>query len=114
MVKYTVLNKFITDLIFLIHAGQKPKEEAPDLSKFTNEDLSSLLTVTPSSTMQQGQDWHNNSAPEASNVQSSGGVMTDDNFGLEIKPIASLFPLSNTTNHNENQGYTWDNLPGLC
>lgn len=102
--------------------GPKPKEEAPDLSKFMNEDLSTLLTVMPSSTMQ-GQDWqhNNNSAPEASNnnnVQSSTSgmsVMTDDNFGLDIKPTASLFPLSNTTNHNENTGcYTWDNLPGLC
>ncbi|KAJ1407897.1 hypothetical protein SESBI_23927 [Sesbania bispinosa] len=68
----------------------------------------------PSSSMQ-GQDWQNNNAQEVSNVQSSGGVMTDDNFGLDMKPIASLFPLSNTTNHNENTGcYTWDNLPGLC
>ncbi|XP_020230619.2 transcription factor MYB97 isoform X1 [Cajanus cajan] len=93
----------------------KLKDEAPDLSKFTNEDLSSLLTVIPSSNMQ-GHEWHNNnSAPEGSNVHSSGSGMTDDNFGLDIKPIASLFPLTNTTNHNENQGcYSWDNLPGLC
>ncbi|KAK7305125.1 hypothetical protein VNO77_43025 [Canavalia gladiata] len=95
-------------------SGPKPKEEAPDLSKFMNEDLSSLLTVIPSSNMQ-GQDWHNNNAPEVSNVQSSSSAMTDDNFGLDIKPIASLFPLTNTTSHNENQGcYSWDNLPGLC
>ncbi|RDY04431.1 Transcription factor MYB97, partial [Mucuna pruriens] len=98
----------------------KPKEEVQDLSKFMNEDYSSLLTVIPSSNMQ-GHEWHNNnnnnnSAPEVSNVQSSGSGMTDDNFGLDIKPIASLFPLTNTTNHNDqNQGYySWDNLPGLC
>ncbi|KAL5177979.1 Disease resistance protein RPM1 [Glycine soja] len=92
----------------------KPKEEAPDFSKFMNGDLSSLLTVIPSSNMQ-GHEWHNNSAREMSNVQSSVSGMTDDNFGLDIKPIASLFPLSNTTNHDENQGcYSWDNLPGLC
>ncbi|XP_061339549.1 transcription factor MYB97 [Gastrolobium bilobum] len=91
-------------------SGQKPKEEAPDMSRFTNEDLSSLLTVMPSTT--QGQDWHNNNAHEVSHVQSSGGVITDDNFEHDIKP---LFPLTNTTNHNENQGcYSWDNLSGLC
>lgn len=98
----------------MIYAEPKPKEEAPDFSKFMNEDLSSLLTVISSSNMQ-GHECHNNSAREVSNVQSSGSGMTDDNFGLDIKPIASLFPLSNTTNHDENQGcYSWDNLPGLC
>uniref|UniRef100_A0A0R0J5L0 MYB/HD-like transcription factor n=1 Tax=Glycine max TaxID=3847 RepID=A0A0R0J5L0_SOYBN len=105
------------DLLFEAQAmasEPKPKEEAPDFSKFMNGDLSSLLTVIPSSNMQ-GHEWHNNSAREMSNVQSSVSGMTDDNFGLDIKPIASLFPLSNTTNHDENQGcYSWDNLPGLC
>ncbi|KAL2322668.1 hypothetical protein Fmac_027047 [Flemingia macrophylla] len=94
----------------------KPKEEAPDLSKFTNEDLSSLLTVIPSSNMQGNDQWQNNNgAPEMSHVHSSGSGMTDDNFGLENKPVASLFPLTHNPNHNENQGcYSWDNLPGLC
>ena len=97
----------------MIYAEPKPKEEAPDFSKFMNEDLSSLLTVISSSNMQ-GHECHNNSAREVSNVQSSGSGMTDDNFGLDIKPIASLFPLSNTASHDENQGcYSWDNLPGL-
>ena len=96
----------------MIYAGLKPKEEATDLSKSMNEDLSTLLTVMPST--MQGQDWQHNSAAEVSNVQSSC-VMTDDNFGLDIKPIASLFPLTNATNHNDNSGcYSWDNLPGLC
>lgn len=115
------------DLIDL-YAGQKPKEEAPDLSKFMNDDISTMLSVTPSSTMQI-HDWNNNNnsnASEVTNVQSSSGVvMADENFGLDIKPIASLFPLTNTTNNsnddnnnnnnNENNGcYTWDNLPELC
>lgn len=86
------------------------------------EDLSTLLTVMPSSTVQSQQDWQNNNSTQeiSNNVQSSSSgvnVMTNDNFGLDLKPIASLFPLSNnnTTNHNENTGcYTWDNLPGLC
>ncbi|KAF1894653.1 hypothetical protein Lal_00027030 [Lupinus albus] len=92
--------------------GVKRKEESSDLSKSDNEDMSKLLTGMPST--MQGTEWNNNSAAEVSNVQSSG-VTTDDNFGLENKPIASLFPLTNTTNHNENQGYySWDNLPGLC
>ncbi|KAG4377361.1 hypothetical protein AAZX31_18G092600 [Glycine max] len=91
----------------------KPKEEAPDFSKFMNEEVSSLLTVVPSSSMH-GHEWHNNSATEVSNVQSSGSGKTDDNFVLDIKPITSLFPLSNTASHDENQGcYSWDNLPGL-
>jgi len=98
----------------MIYAAPKAKEEAPDLSKFMNEDLSSLLTVIPSSNTQ-GHEWLNNGVPEGSNVQPSGSGMTDDNFGVDMKPVASLFPLTNTTNHNENQGcYTWDNLPGLC
>lgn len=107
----------------MIYAGQKAKEEAPDLNKFMNDEMSTMLSVMPSSTMQ-SQDWNtdnnnnNNSASDVSNVQSSSGVMTEENFGLDIKPIASLFPLTNTTNHNSNnennEFYTWDNLPGLC
>jgi len=94
-----------------MHAAGKAKEEAPDLSKFTNEELSSLLT----SSNTQGHEWLNNGVPEGSNVQPCGSGMIDDNFGVDLKPVASLFPLSNTTNHNENQGcYPWDNLPGLC
>ncbi|XP_027932854.1 protein ODORANT1 [Vigna unguiculata] len=92
-------------------ASGKAKEEAPDLSKFTNEELSSLLT----SSNTQGHEWLNNGVPEGSNVQPCGSGMIDDNFGVDLKPVASLFPLTNTTNHNENQGcYPWDNLPGLC
>jgi len=108
-----------------LYAGQKPKEEAPDLSKFMNDDMSTMLTVMPSSSMQI-QDWNNNNnnrnASEVTNFQCSSGVIADENFGLDIKPIASLFPLTNTTNsndddnnNNENNGcYTWDNLPELC
>ncbi|CAK8565595.1 unnamed protein product [Lathyrus sativus] len=111
------------------NSGTKSKEEAPDLSKFMNDEMSTMLTVMPSSTMQ-SQDWNNNNnndnknnnnnnnALEVTNVQSSSGVMGDENFGLDIKPIASLFPLTNTTNNdnsNENNGcYSWDNLSGLC
>ncbi|CAL5202204.1 unnamed protein product [Lathyrus oleraceus] len=109
------------------NSGIKPKEETPDLSKFMNDEMSTMLTVMPSSTMQ-SQDWNDNNnnndnindnnASEVTNVQSSSGVMGDENFGLDIKPIASLFPLTNTTNNdngNENNGcYTWDNLSGLC
>ncbi|CAL0310871.1 unnamed protein product [Lupinus luteus] len=94
-------------------SGVKRKEESSDLSKSVNEDMSKLLTGMPSTI--QGTDWNNNSAAEVSNNVQSSGVTTDDNFGLDNKPIASLFPLTNTTNHNENQGYySWDNLPGLC
>ncbi|KAK2441265.1 myb domain protein [Trifolium repens] len=101
------------------NSEQKPKEEeAPDLTKFMNDDMSTMLTVMPSSTMQ-NQDGNNNTngLDQVSNVQSSSGVnMADENFGLDIKPIASLFPLTNTTDQNNenNDCYTWDNLPGLC
>jgi hypothetical protein len=99
-----------------LYAEQKPKEEeAPDLTKFMNDDMSTMLTVMPSSTMQnQDGNSNTNGSDQVSNVQSSSGVnMTDENFGLNIKPIASLFPLTNTTDQN-NDCYTWDNLPGLC
>lgn len=88
-----------------------------------SDDLSSFLSATPPSTMAIT-DWHinnhnNNNVVEVSNnVQASSSVMPDDNnFGLEMKPMASLFPMTTTTttNHNDNSGYyTWDNLPGLC
>ncbi|XP_004500080.1 uncharacterized protein [Cicer arietinum] len=113
----------LSSLYWSSNSGQKAKEEAPDLNKFMNDEMSTMLSVMPSSTMQ-SQDWNtdnnnnNNSASDVSNVQSSSGVMTEENFGLDIKPIASLFPLTNTTNHNSNnennEFYTWDNLPGLC
>jgi len=107
-----------------LYVGQKPKEEALDLSKFMNDDMSTMLTVMPSSSMQI-QDWNNNNnnsnASEITNIQSSSGVISDENFGLDIKPITSLLPLKNTTNsnddnnNNENNGcYSWDNLPELC
>jgi len=50
-------------------------------------------------------------------------LIEDENFGLDIKPIASLFPLTNTTNSNDDNNnnnnekngcYTWDNLPEIC
>jgi hypothetical protein len=95
-----------------LYAGQKPIEEAPDLTKFMNDDISTMLSVMPSSTIQ-NQDWNNNGSDQVSNVQYSSGVnMADENVVLDIKPIASLFPLTNTTDeNNENNGcYTWDNL----
>ncbi|OIV95533.1 hypothetical protein TanjilG_10921 [Lupinus angustifolius] len=103
----------LTSTYWFSTSGVNPKEEASDLSKSMNEDISKFLTVMPST--MQGTEGNNNSEAEVSNVQSST-VITDDNFGLDMKPIASLFPLSNATNHNENQGYYyyWDNLPGLC
>ncbi|KAK2387211.1 myb domain protein [Trifolium repens] len=94
------------------NSGQKPIEEAPDLTKFMNDDISTMLSVMPSSTIQ-NQDWNNNGSDQASNVQYSSGVnMADENVVLDNKPIASLFPLTNTTDeNNENNGcYTWDNL----
>ncbi|AES70376.1 transcription factor MYB97 [Medicago truncatula] len=114
----------LSSLYWSSNSGQKPKEEAPDLSKFMNDDISTMLTMMPSSTMQI-QDWNNNNnnnASEVTNVQSSSGVvMADENFGLDIKPIASLFPLTNTTNNSNddnnsenNSFYTWGNLPELC
>ncbi|CAL0302152.1 unnamed protein product [Lupinus luteus] len=103
----------LTSTYWFSTSGVNPKDEASDLSKCMNEDMSKFLTVMPST--MQGTDRNNNSEAEVSNVQSSS-VTTDDNFGLDMKPIASLFPLSNATNHGENQGYYyyWDNLPGLC
>ncbi|WJX37698.1 hypothetical protein P8452_25438 [Trifolium repens] len=94
------------------NSGQKPIEEAPDLTKFMNDDISTMLSVMPSSTIQ-NQDWNNNGSYQVSNVQYSSGVnMADENVVLDNKPIASLFPLTNTTDeNNENNGcYTWDNL----
>jgi hypothetical protein len=109
----------VTQFLICLYAEQKPKEEeAPDLTKFMNDDMSTMLTVMPSSTMQnQDGNSNTNGSNQVSNVQSSSGMnMTDENFGLDIKPIASLFPLTNTTDHNNenNDCYTWDNLPGLC
>ncbi|CAJ2639789.1 unnamed protein product [Trifolium pratense] len=112
----------LSTLYWSSNSEQKPKEEAQDLTKFMNDDMSTMLSVMPSSTMQ-NQDWNNNTnikngSDQVSNiVQSSSGVnLADENFGLDIKPIASLFPLTNTTDHNDenNDCYTWDNLPGLC
>ncbi|XP_028801532.1 transcription factor MYB97-like [Neltuma alba] len=92
------------------------KEEAQDnLSKSMNDDLSSMLAVMPSTLSIS--DWPNggSAAEEVSaNVQSSG-VIPDDNFGLDNRPIASFFPITSTTNQNDNSGcYSWDDLPGFC
>ncbi|GAU20462.1 hypothetical protein TSUD_130200 [Trifolium subterraneum] len=106
----------LNSLYWSSNSEQKPKEEAQDLTKFLNDDMSTMLSVMPSSTIQ-NQDWNNNGSDQVSNVQSPNGVnMVDENFGLDIKPIASLFPLTNTTDHNNenNDCYTWDNLSGLC
>ncbi|KAE9594089.1 hypothetical protein Lal_00012407 [Lupinus albus] len=101
------------DTYWFSTSGVNPKEEASELSKSMNEDIAKFLKVMPST--MQGTEGNNNSEAEVSNVQSSS-VTIDDNFGLDMKPIASLFPLTNATNHNKSQGYYyyWDNLPGLC
>ena len=104
-----------------LNAGQKSKEEESELSKFMNDDMSTMLIVVPSSTMQI-EDWNNNNnsnTSEETNVQFYSGVIGDESFGLDIKPVASLFPLENATNSNDNKNekndcYTWDNLSELC
>ncbi|KAK2387213.1 myb domain protein [Trifolium repens] len=100
----------LSSIYWSSNSEQKPKEEeAPDLTKFMNDDMSTMLNQDGNS--------NTNGSDQVSNVQSSSGVnMTDENFGLDIKPIASLFPLTNTTDQNNenNDCYTWDNLPGLC
>ncbi|KAK4278446.1 hypothetical protein QN277_016291 [Acacia crassicarpa] len=98
------------------NAELKLKEEAQYMSKSMNDDISSMMDVMPSSLSVS--DWPASNATEASNnnFQSSDVIIPDDNFGLDSKPIASLFPTSTTTtNHNDNSGcYSWDDLPGFC
>ncbi|KAI4306105.1 hypothetical protein L6164_029413 [Bauhinia variegata] len=98
-------------------SGLRPREETQDLSKCTSEDLS-LFDEMPSTLQIPDWQWHNESAAAAagmSNVQTSNSIMPHDNLGLDMKPMASPFPITTTTNHNESTSYyTWDNLPGLC
>ncbi|XP_057746219.1 transcription factor MYB97-like [Arachis stenosperma] len=108
----------LSSLYWSSSSGLKPKEEATNLEKSMNEDLSTLLPVMPS-TLQCQQNWQHNNTTEVSNNVQSSCLMTDDNFGLDIKPVASLFPLNNATNHDNNNNnntgcYSWDNLSGLC
>lgn len=94
-------------------AGLKPNLEQ-DRSKSVN-DISSLLSGMPSTI--QVLNWHNHNdvAAKQQSVQSSSVVTPDDNCGIDFKPVASLLPMTTTTNSNENSGfYTWDTLPGLC
>ncbi|RYR79935.1 hypothetical protein Ahy_A01g004726 [Arachis hypogaea] len=92
----------------------KQKEEATNLNQSMNEDLSTFLTVVPS-IMQDQQNWQYNYSTEVSDNVQSSHVIIDDNFGFDIKPKPSLFPLSIATNHNDNRGcYTWDNLSSQC
>ncbi|MED6219443.1 hypothetical protein PIB30_035935 [Stylosanthes scabra] len=95
--------------------GLRPKEEANDLNKSLNNDLSTLLNVMPS-TMHDQQDWQQNCATEVSNKVQSSYVIIDDNFGLDMKSKTSLFPfISVATNHNDNRGsYPCDNLSTQC
>ncbi|KAF7831297.1 transcription factor MYB97-like [Senna tora] len=97
------------------NSGLKLKEEAPELMSkpMMNDELSSMLSVMPSAMPLQ--DWHSGNVAEMSNiVQSSGiNVPEDHDFGLDIKPIASLFPMTTTTD-NSGGCYSWDNLSALA
>lgn len=89
----------------------KPKEENEQGQMSTmHEDLSKYLNEIPST---QVPEWYNDSG-EASNGQSP--VVTDDNFGLDMQQIASLFRVdSNTGQVSDNQGSCpFDNLLGIC
>ncbi|KAK4576095.1 hypothetical protein RGQ29_026877 [Quercus rubra] len=93
--------------------GVKPKEEPGVQINTMQEDLSKLLNVIPS-TMQIPSDWYSDSG-EVSNGQSSG--VTDENIGIDMQHIASLFPLGATTDHSHSRttgSCSWDNLPGIC
>ncbi|KAF5727953.1 transcription factor MYB86-like [Tripterygium wilfordii] len=91
-------------------SGLKQKEEPANQINSIHEDLSKLLNVIPSGV--QIPEWFSDSG-ENSNGQSS--VVTADNTELEMQQIASLFPITSTTDHVGNTGScSWDNLPGIC
>ncbi|XP_054818310.1 transcription factor MYB97-like [Prosopis cineraria] len=93
-------------------SGLQPKSEPSDMSKSMN-DLSTLISEMPSTI--QVPEWHNDITVQASNIETSGAIMGDDNFELDFKPITSLIPVNTTANPNENPGFfSWDTLPGLC
>ncbi|KAJ0046136.1 hypothetical protein Pint_04109 [Pistacia integerrima] len=93
-----------------LSSGMKAKEENEPGQMNTHEDLSKFLNVIPS---MQVPEWYNDCG-EASNCQSS--VVTDDNIGLEMQQIASLFRGDSNTGHvRSNQGScSFDNFPGIC
>ncbi|KAF7815834.1 transcription factor MYB97-like [Senna tora] len=98
--------------VYCSSSGLKSTLEPQDLSKSTN-DFSTLLYGMPSTI--QVPDWHIDMPAQVPDVQSSGAIMEDDNFELDFKAIASLLPITTSTNPNENPGlYSWDTLPGLC
>ena len=111
---------FLKWLIFLINPFNdcfsfdnnvvlKAKEETPEQINTTQEDYSRLLNVTPSSMTIP--EWYNDSG-EGSNGQSS--VITDDNLGLEMHHIASLFPVDIAADHGRTpSSRSWDNFPGI-
>ncbi|KAF5461113.1 hypothetical protein F2P56_020932 [Juglans regia] len=90
--------------------GVKPQVESGVLLNSMQEDLSKLFNVMPSNI--QVPDWYSDSG-EISNGQSSG--VTDDNIGIDMQHIASIFPVAASTDHSRTPGScTWDNLPGIC
>ncbi|KAE8125533.1 hypothetical protein FH972_020327 [Carpinus fangiana] len=95
-----------------IHCPSVVKAEEEQGVQLNNmqEDLSKLLNVIPSN--MRVPDWYSDSG-EISNGQSSG--VTDENMGMDMQHIASLFPLAATTDHGRTPGScSWDNLPGIC
>lgn len=70
-----------------------------------HEDISKLLNVIPS---MQVPEWYTDNG-EASNCQSS--VVTDDNLGLELQQLASIFRVDSTAAPGS---CSYDNLPGIC
>ncbi|XVF33977.1 hypothetical protein REPUB_Repub18cG0017400 [Reevesia pubescens] len=76
-----------------------------------DEEYSRLLNVIPSS--MPIPEWYNDSG-EGSNGQSS--VITDDNLGLEMHHMASLFPVDIAPAEHGRipSSRSWDNLPGIC
>lgn len=85
-------------------SGMKPKEETGGQINM-HEDISKLLNVIPS---MQVPEWYTDNG-EASNCQSS--VVTDDNLGLELQQLASIFRVDSTTAPGS---CSYDNLPGIC
>lgn len=74
------------------------------------EDLSKLLNFAPST--MQVTDWNtDHHSREISNGHRSLSV-ADDNLGLEMQHLASLFHTS-TSDHDKAPD-PWDNLPGIC
>lgn len=111
--KSSLCHCHLFNMSYFTYAGVKPKEEPGVQINTMQEDLSKLLNVIPS-TMQIPSDWYSDSG-EVSNGQSSG--VTDENIGIDMQHIASLFPLGATTDHSHSRttgSCSWDNLPGIC